>query len=196
MIYNYIGDFMKKLLLSIICLIIIIFLVIVKANDDVIDKEEAIKIGEDKYLKYLWMVDGAFNKEEFTVNNIKLNNEDKVFTCKCQNNECIGNNFESEFKKLFESNITYEKVYSDGISYSWINYKNGKYYFNNINTCNVNRMSLNQELKVTKIEDKKIVYEITIDNRKRDFVLIYEDNDWKINTAFYHDLCGMKYFIY
>ena len=172
------------------------FVILTKASDNVINNREALKIGEDKYLKFLWMVDGAFNKEEFVVNNKKLNKEEKVFTCKYKNNECISNNFESEFKKLFASNITYEKVYSDGISYSWFNYKNGNYYFNNINSCNVNRMSLNQEIKVIKIEDKKIVYEITIDNRKRDFILVYEDNDWKISTAFYHDLCGMKYFIY
>jgi hypothetical protein len=186
---------MKKqglLIIVLMFLSVIMFLLFTKAanNDDL------LKLCEEKYLNFLWMVDGAFNKAEFVVNNKKLNSKDKVFTCKYQNNECIGNNFESEFKKLFARNITYEKVYSDGISYSWINYKNGKYYFNNINTCNVNRMSLNQKLDVTKIEDKKIVYEITIDNRKRDFVLIYEEDDWKINTAFYHDLCGMKYFIY
>ena len=190
---------MKKIIIiSLILLCIILLDIITRDNITTI---EATRIGEEKYLLFLWMVDGAFNNdrynEEYIVNDKKLDNKNKIFTCKYIDKiECIGNNFESEFKKLFSRNINYDKVYSDNQIYSWLSIKDNKYYFNNINTCNINRMSINQRLMVKSISEEKIVYEINIDNRIRDFILIYEDNDWKISNAFYHDLCGMKYFIY
>lgn len=207
MIYNVYGGTMKKvitIIMILLCFCIITFVVFTKADNNVLTKEEALHLGEEKYLKFLWMVDGAFNSErlngDFLVNNKRLSDEDKVFTCKYKNNktsECVGNNFEVEFKKLFSNNINYERVYSDGTIYDWITFKNGDYYFNNLNTCNIKRMELNHSLKVIKIDDKMIIYEVSMNKySKRDFILIYEDGKWKINTAFYHDLCGMKYFIY
>ena len=190
---------MKKLFTPIIILIslfIILFVLFIKADGIFLTIEEATIIGEEKYLKFLWMVDGAFNserlKEDFLVNDKKLTNEDKVFTCKYINKkECVGNNFEIEFNKLFSKKIDYEKVYSDGAIYTWITNKDNKYIFNNLNTCNINRMNKEQVLKVLDIENNKVIYEVN--NRK--FILIYEDNEWKIDTAYYHDLCGMKYYI-
>lgn len=190
---------MKRLFTPIIILIILfitIFVLFINTNGIILTIEEATIIGEEKYLKFLWMVDGAFNserlKKDFLVNDKKLTNEDKVFTCKYINKiECVGNNFESEFNKLFSKKIDYKKVYSDGAIYKWITNKDGKYIFNNLNTCSINRMDINQELKVIKIFNNRVIYEV---NNKK-FILIYEDNEWKIDTAFYHDLCSMKYYI-
>lgn len=202
---------MKKVFVPIIFLVslsIIVFVIFTKASSEMLSNDSALKLGEEKYLKFLWMVDGAFNsdrfKDDFIVNDRKLNEEEKVFTCNHnkKSDECTGNNFESEFKKLFSKLITYEKVYSDEAIYSWIMIKDGKYVFNNITTCSVNRMDINHKLIVKSISKDEIVYEVSFNDKrkgilnKRDFVLILEDNEWKISTAFYHDLCGMKYFIY
>ena len=52
------------------------------------------------------------------------------------------------------------------------------------------------------IDNQKIIYEVLFNNRqankiiKRDFVLVLEDKEWKISSAFYYDLCGMRYTIY
>ena len=187
---------------------IVFFVQYIKADNIVLTKEKALHLGEEKYLMFLWMVDGAFNserfKEDFTVNGKKLSDNNKLFTCKYKNkksSECIGNNFESEFKKLFSSRIDYEKVYSDKKIYSWMSFENGKYLFNSLATCNINRMNTNQELKVMNISDTRITYEVLFkDNQishilKREFVLVLEDDEWKVSRAFYHDLCGMRYTI-
>ena len=201
---------MKRLftpLIFILCLSSILFVLFIINRGVILTKEEAIKIGEEKYLMFLWMVDGAYNSnrfnEDFVVNNKKLNDNNKIFTCKYINKtSCIGNSFESEFNKLFSSKITYEKVYSDRSIYSWIKNDNGKYVFNNLNTCHINRMGINHELKVSKIENNRVIYQVTFNNNEnhelnnRTFILIYEDNEWKIERAFYYDLCNMKYFIY
>ena len=203
---------MKKLIFIIMFLIFLLVIILVFFNnkkDALLAKEEALLIGEEKYLQFLWMVDGAFNNErlneEFLVNNKKIMDKDKVFTCVYKtkkSKECAGNNFDSEFKKLFKSSINYEKVYSDGMVYSWITFNNGQYIFNNLDTCNINRMGLNHTLKVISFNNKKIIYEVLFDNRgtmrqiKRDFSLELEDNEWKISSAFYYDLCGMRYSIY
>ena len=173
-----------------------------------LSNDEALDLGVDKYLKFLWMIDGAFNNErlheEFTVNGKKISKEDKIFTCKYKNTkskECTANNFETEFKKLFSKNISYEKVYTDQAIYSWIYYKNGNYVFKNLDTCNVDRMGINHNIKVIEIKNNKIVYEVLFENRqshlmnKKYFKLINEDNEWKISNAFYYDLCGMRYTI-
>jgi len=203
---------MKKilmLLLSTIFISIVMSVIFIKASDKVLSFDEAMEIGEEKYLQFLWMVDGAFNnnrlKEEFIVNERKMEEEDKIFTCKYKESkslECVGNNFESEFEKLFSHNIKYEKVYSDEAIYSWISFKDGKYFFNNLNSCSINRMGNEHKLKVVEIMSDKIVYEVSFLNRrnnilnKRDFVLILENGKWKISSAFYYDLCGMWYTIY
>ena len=212
MIYNRYGDYMRRVFIPVvflICLSIVAFVIFTKANNENITSDISLKIGEEKYLQFLWMVDGAYNserlKEDFIVNNKSLSNEEKVFTCKYnsfKDKECIGNNFESEFKKLFSKNITYEKVYSDGVLYSWVLIKNGKYVFNNVNTCNINRMGINHTLKLSTFNNHKMVYQVeflnTLTNQliKRDFILVLEDNEWKISNAFYYDLCGMRNTIY
>ncbi len=210
--YNIIGDNMKKLFTPIVLLLItafISFVVLMVKGDNILTKEQAIKIGEEKYLMFLWMVDGAYNSsrfnEDFMVNGKTISKENVQFTCEYKSKkdkECVGNNFESEFKNLFSKKINYEKVYSDGAIYSWISRKDNNYVFNNVDTCNINRMGINHELKVTSISLDKIEYEVTFDNRKtnglnkRDFILVKEDNEWKVSNAFYYDLCGLKYFIY
>ena len=211
MIYNYIGDYMKKVVVPILFLVslsIILFVVFTKANINNIPDDEAIKIGEEKYLKFLWMVDGAFNSEryngDFTVNGKSLDNKDKIFTCTYQkknNNECIGNNFEEEFNSLFSSNIHYDTVYGDGNVYIWYEYKDGKYIFNNLNNCSINRMDLNHKLEIEKIKENELIFIVNFNNSElnsinnKRFILIKEDDDWKISKAFYYDLCDMKYYI-
>ena len=74
-------------------------------------------------------------------------------------------------------------------------------HFNSLATCNINRMNTNQELKIMNISDTRITYEVLFkDNQishilKREFVLVLEDDEWKVSRAFYHDLCGMRYTI-
>ncbi len=183
-------------------------MVFTKANNILLTEDEIIKIGEDKYLRFLWMVDGAFNSEklqnDFIVNGRLLRDEDKKFTCKYldkKSNECVGTNFEEEFKFLFASNLYYENVYSDGLMYSWHNYQNGKHTFTVIDNCNINRMGLEHELSISSIKENEIVYNVSFENEhtknkiNKTFVLVLEDNEWKISKAYYYDLCEMKYYI-
>ena len=199
---------MKRVFIPMIFLISLSIATIANPND-LLESSEALDLGIDRYLKFLWMVDGAFNnerfKEEFTVNNNKLKEEDKVFTCKYKNTksrECAANNFEEEFKKLFSKNINYEDVYTDKAIYSWISYKDGKYIFKNLDNCNIDRMGINHNIRVVNITSDKIIYRVFFENRhshlvnKRKFELAKEDNDWKISTASYYDLCGMRYSIH
>lgn len=198
---------MKRVFIPLLLIVSLSIVSFVNPNE-VLSSSEALALGIDKYLKFLWMVDGTFNNErlneEFIVNNKKLDNEDKIFTCKYQkikSKECVSNNFETEFRKLFSKNISYEKVYTDQVIYSWISYKDGKYIFKNLDSCNINRMGINHNIRVIDIKSDKIIYEVTFENRqnslinKKDFKLVKEDNDWKISNAFYYDLCGMRYII-
>lgn len=200
---------MKRVFIPILFLIGLSVFSIVKPNPEVLEYNEALQIGVDKYLKFLWMIDGAFNnerfKEEFTVNGNKMLDKDKVFTCTYKNKkskECVGNNFESEFKKLFSKSISYERVYSDQTIYSWISIKNGKYVFKNLDNCHVDRMGISHQIEVVSIKSNEIVYDVLFENKqakqtnKKDFKLILEDGNWKISSAFYYDLCGMHYIIY
>lgn len=194
---------MKKVISPIIFLIflsILSFVTFTLASNNILTKEEALKLGEEKYLKFLWMVDGAFNSEqyneEYIVNDKSLGNNDKIFTCIYQNKndkECISNNFTDEFNKLFSKNIKYDDVYSDGIMYSWYKLKDDKYVFNVLESCDVKRMNSKQRLSVIKINNNSITYEVSIDDDIKDFILIYEDDEWKISKAFYHDLCELRY---
>ena len=197
---------MKKTLLFIGILIglsITFFVIFTTANHD-LSKEEALTIGEEKYLEFLWMVDGAFNNErmngEFIVNGKMLSNDNKKFTCtysKKNNESCTGNNFEEAFHSLFSSNLSYDKVYSDGIIYTWYKYEKGKYVFTNIKNCSVKRMSLDQEIKLTSIKDDELVFSVKeVDsNLIREFVLVKENDNWKVSKAFYKDLCEIVYII-
>ena len=200
---------MKRVFIPILFLIGLSVVSFIKPNPEVLEYNEALQMGVNKYLKFLWMVDGAFNneryKEEFTVNGNKMLDKDKVFTCTYKNKkskECIGNNFENEFKELFSKNISYERVYSDQAIYSWISFTNGKYVFKNLNNCNVDRMSKEQYISVDSIKSDEIVYTVLFEGRqshqtnKKDFKLVLENGKWKVSSAFYYDLCGMHYIIY
>ena len=200
---------MKKTVVPIISLIflsIISYIVFTNANANLLSEVDALILGEEKYLKFLWIVDGAFNSErydgDYLVNNKSLNNDDKLFTCEYKNKkdkECVGNNFDVYFNSLFSNRITYDDVYSDGVIYTWYDYDKGKYIFNNLDSCQINRMPLNHKLKVIKIESDRIIYQVSYENdkskeiNKKDFILVLENNEWKIDKAFYHDLCDMEY---
>ena len=178
-------------------------LVIINRNK--LTKEEAIKVGEQKYLEFLWMVDGAFNSDElgdFIINGKKLDDSKKIFTCKYNKNKdsCIGSNFENEFKKVFAKSILFEDVYSDSKIYTWYEYDNGKYKFSNNHNCSTDRMPINQEIKISRIENNKLVFIIDFinDDKKQSrsiFELIKENNEWKVSKAYYHDLCNFDYYI-
>ena len=193
------------LMIILIFLAIVSFAIITKSDNNEFDKEEILKIGEEKYLQFLWMVDGAFNNErmndEYEVNGKKMDENNKVFTCKYKKNSntCMANNFEEEFRKLFASRILYDNVYGDNLTFSWIKYEKGKYYFTNPNNCNTKRMSLIHNLEIKSVDGEKIVFNASfMGNRvtlKREFILIKEDNIWKISKAFYRDLCEMDYYI-
>ena len=167
--------------------------------------EEALSLGEEYYLKFLWMVDGAFNpdKEDFIVNGKTIKDEDKVFSCKLnkKDNTCMGNNFEEEFNKTFANNINYDDVYSDGKIYTWYTYKDGKYIFNDLNNCSIDRMPINQEIKVNDITRDNLVFKVTmkdassIKEKNYTFSLVLEKNGWRINKAYYRDICGLDYYI-
>ena len=211
MIYNIDGDYMKKTLAPIVflaCFAILSFLILTKANGKLLSNEEAIKLGEEKYLKFLWMIDGAFNSErmgeDFIVNGNSLAKDDKIFTCKFKkkdSNECIGNNFPEEFANLFSKNITYGDVYSDGAMDYKLSYVDEEYIFNIMDGCGFNRMDNRHEISVVEVKDDSIIYKVLFRNKetnimnKRDFILSLEDNEWKISKAFYYDLCGTKYYI-
>lgn len=201
---------MKKTLILICSLLVIsilLFVILTKAEDKISEKD-ALAIGEEKYLEFLWMVDGAFNSEkldgDFVVNGKILSDANKIFTCTYKNkndDNCVGNNFESEFKKLFADNITYNDVYSDDDFYTWIKYENGKYIFHNLDNCNVTRMNLEQTITLESISNDKLVFFVIHENksqtkiRKKDFVLIKENDDWKVSKAYYHDICELDYYI-
>ena len=196
---------MKKITIPIIFLIslsIMSFVITTIAKNTLLSFEDATKLGEEKYLRFLWIVDGAFNSErnneDFIVNGKKLNKEEILFTCKYKDKkskECVGNNFKEEFKKIFSKEISYNDVYSDGITYSWYSYQDDKHIFNNSFSCDFKRMSIEHSLKVIKISKDKIIYEVSFDNNRyvKDFILINEDDEWKISKAFYHDLCELRY---
>lgn len=200
---------MKKqgiVILLAISISIILFISYTKAGNKY-NENTLLKIGEEKYLKFLWMVDGAFNDSrldgEYSVNGKKLDKDSKIFTCDyLKNNKltCVGKNFMSEFSNLFSNNISYESVYGDKLTYLWIKYENDNYYFTNPNRCNINRMNLNQSLAIKEIMDNKVVYSVTVDDNDmhtkiNDFVLILENDEWKISKATYYDLCEMEYYI-
>ena len=209
----------KKVIIIIIIVIAILILCILvfsKKEDKtgiIFEQDDALSLGEKKYLSFLWMVDGAFNNqrynEEFVVNGKKIKDVNKKFTCTYEEDSkmCIGNNFEGEFKNLFASKINYNKVYGDGQSFYWYQKIDDTYQFTNMNTCNIGRMSVDQKIEVKEEEKDKISYIVTFNDSissgiykgdrsyTRNFVLIKEDGDWKVSEAYYHDPCYMDYYI-
>ena len=189
-----------------IVILLIVFLIIVSIFLlSFFHHDNPLMIGEEKYLEFLWMVDGAFNneryQESFKVNGREISKESKSFYCayKDNNNTCLGYNFEKSFANLFASNITYDMVYSDEKTFSWYKMIDNNYYFTNLTSCSIDRMSLNQTMKVMDVTNKKMTYVISyhegINEYERKFVLIKEDRKWKISEAYYHDLCHMDYYI-
>ena len=198
---------MKKIIILIISSIFIatiLYVVFTKADYVQLTKDEALEIGEEKYLEFLWMVDGAFNDskfdEEFTVNDKKLSDDKKIFTCvkNKKDNSCIGNNFEKEFERIFSANLNYQQVYGDGISYTWIKYENGKYIFTNIDSCSTIRMNTKQLIRINDINSNQLSFDVSSKDsndleKVRSFILVKENNEWKVSRAYYHDICEMDY---
>ena len=191
----------KVLIILLLFGAILSFIIIVHGTKDNLNNEEIIKLGEAKYLELLWMVKGAFEDKKITVNNRELEDSQKIFTCRLSEieNDCIGSNFEEAFHHLFSKNISYEKVYGDGISYSWIRKINQEYHFLYNVRCYDNVLEDNYQLIMKSYSDDEITYEITsldfFKNFTRILVLVKEDNIWKISQAFYRDKCLMDYYI-
>ena len=178
-----------------------------------LDKDDSLSIGVGKYLEFLWMVDGAFNdsryKESIKVNNKVLKSSDIDFKCNYdkENVKCKGENFEKSFEKVFASNITYDDVYGDGHAYRWYEKNDDGFFFNNLNSCNIERMSRNQTLEIVEAKKDKLTFKVKYtDNVKdgiykgehvntKEFVLIKENSTWKVSKAYYHDPCFMDYYI-
>jgi len=181
-------------------------------NKNITDEVDLLSLGEEKYLEFLWMVDGAFNDQRYN-NEISVNGkvlEIKLdFTCVYDEEKktCQGINFEKNYKDIFASNIEIDSVYGDGVAVRWYEKKDNEYYFENSNSCNIGRMSLKQNLKLISNNDNKLVYQVTYDEEisggiykgdhhfEKDFVLIYENGKWKVSEAYYHDPCYMEYII-
>ena len=174
---------------------------------------DELSLGEIRYLQFLWMVDGAFNyerynNEDFYVNDKKLERQPD-FTCIYDNEmkTCKGVNFEENYHKLFASNVKMDFVYGDGLVGMWYEKRENDYFFTNINYCDAGRMNTKQKLTVENVTDKKITYKVTYDEElksgifkgshhfEKDFVLVYENGDWKVSEAYFHDPCYMDYII-
>ena len=186
------------MVLTIVMIICLVYFMIIPS----IEKNNALIVGEEKYLEFLWMIDGAFNdsrySESFTVNGKKLDDEKKIFQCDYDKNmsTCKGENFEEAFNNLFDNGIMIDSVYGDKISFEWYVKKDDGYYFTNINTCNVSRMDLNQKLEAVEINDNELKFRVTLDDiNVKSFELVKRDNIWKVSKAYYHDLCHMDYSI-
>ncbi len=191
-----------SLLMLLIGIVIIFFVVFAFSKDNTDD----LLIGEEKYLEFLWMVDGAFNSERFEgshlVNGKNIQDDKKVFKCeysKNNKNTCVSTNFNQEFYNLFASNIKYDMVYGDNLTYTWYEYKDNKYYFTNPINCNIDKRYLDYKLSLKKSNNDEKIYIVKYTNDNfnhemiKEFKLIKEDNLWKISKATYYDLCGMEY---
>ena len=218
------GDGKGKIKFIIIILIgiilfVLLFLFLSKNNlkneekTFTLQEDDSLSIGVGKYLEFLWMVDGAFNdsryNEKIKVNNEVLNNKNITFVCNYSSDKekCKAENFEKSFADLFASNITYNDVYGDGLTFNWYEKRKDGYYFKNMNSCNIERMSTNQTLELVDETKDKLTYKVDyVDNVKggtyngvhkitRDFVLIKEKDSWKVSKAYYHDPCYMDYYI-
>ena len=187
----------KWLMIIVIPLAIISYLVLVQG--DKLESDEVLKIGEEKYLEFMWIVDSAFEDKEITVNNKHIEDSQKTFKCeyKDKKDECLVENFEEVFKNLFSKNISYNKVYGDDITFSRLHIIDNQYIFSSIK-CSDTSKSNDFELKVKSIESDKLTYTVTSSDKRlseKVFILINEDNSWKIKEAYYRDKCMMDYYI-
>ena len=68
-------------------------------------------------------------------------------------------------------------------------------------------MSTKHSLKVINVSENKITCQITFDEEVKDgvykgnhhydkeFILVYQDGNWKVSEAYYHDPCYAEYLI-
>ncbi len=180
--------------------------------DEIINHENSpeLEIGINKYLEFLWMVDGVFNKEkyhneEFTVNGESLSNH----TFKCEFNSdksrCKGINFIDNYNKLFSKKVNINLVYGDGVALRWYDKIDDDYYFNIQNTCDVSRMNSKQNIILKENSNNKLVFRVYFYETVKDglfmgnhtfdkeFTLVKEDGEWKVSKAYYHNPCYMEY---
>lgn len=198
----------KMFLIPILCIMLAFVVMNISfQNHYLLSKEGALAIGEQKYLEFLWFVDGALTDDwNYTVNDKTLTKENYPFVCKqdMKSKKCTIDDFDNILHRLFSKTITYDSVYSDGISYSWYEKQNSKFILNYDTNCSVRKMSKEQTISVIKITHDEIQYEISFDDNyskynlhdfDKKFVLVKEDNHWKIKNAYYHDSCHMDYYI-
>lgn len=213
------NKFIYIILIIIIIIVITIYFVtknnsnyFYNGNNFIYENDDALSLGEKKYLEFLWLVDGAFNDSRYNthikVNNKEVNLSKFNFSCKYDEKKewCKSENFESAFSSVFASNITYNEVYGD-IAYVWYEKRKDGYYFKNPTGCDAARMSDNQTIELVKEEKDKLTFKVQyVDNMKsgiykgehkttREFVLVREGNEWKVSKAHYHDLCFQDYYI-
>jgi hypothetical protein len=203
----------RKSIIIIIFVLVIILIISLLLNRRPLNDKEALSLGENKYLEFLWMVDGAFNyerynHEEFTVNGKTLENKPD-FSCTYDEvkKTCQAINLEKNFYNTFANNIKMDIVYGDGVAIKWYLKNNNGYYFTNSNNCQTVRMNSKHTLKVNSITKDKIVYQVSFDDDvksgsyqgkhhyDKEFVLVYQDRIWKISEAYYHDPCYAEYLI-
>ena len=174
---------------------------------------QELTTGINKYLEFLWMVDGAFNKSRFNNQDFEVNGQklsgNPSFTCLYQDNKnsCISTNFEENFHKLFANNIKMDLVYGDGVALRWYKKTDDGYIFTNSNNCNIGRMNTKQSLILKEKNTNELKFRVYYEEKIADgifkgdhvfdeeFVLVKQDNQWKVSKAYYHDPCYMEYII-
>ncbi len=182
-------------------------------NGNVINQVDDLAIGETKYLEFLWMIDGAFNNErynneDFSVNGKTLEKKPNFYCTYDENKKtCTATNFEENYHKLFASNLKMDSVYGDGVAIKWYDKIDGVYTFTNVNSCDAGRMSTKQKMSVVSSTENRMVYKVTYEENlksgiyqglheyDKEFVLIKENDTWKVSEAYYHNPCYMEYTI-
>lgn len=209
----------KVILLVVIVILLLILILILKGHDNnqneniryVQDTKDPLSIGETKYLEFLWMVDGAFNYERYNKEDFKVNGKTLErkpdFTCTYDKEmkTCVGHNFEEAYNKLFAKSVNINRVYGDGAAIRWYEKIDGVYTFTNVNSCDAGRMSTNQQLEITESDKDKIICKVTFDEElksgiykgkhhfDKEFVLVKENDTWKVSKAYYHNPCYMEH---
>ena len=211
----------KIIIISVIIILALVTILLFKNNGSkssnikyVQDTKDELSISEKKYLEFLWMVDGAFNNQRYNNEDFKVNGKQLErkpdFTCTYDKKmkKCTGYNFEATFKKIFSKSVNINRVYGDGLAIRWYDKVDGVYTFTNVNSCDAGRMSLDQHLEVVESSKDKIICKVTYDEElksgilkgkhhfDKEFVLVKEDNDWKVSRAYFHNPCYMEHNVY
>ena len=196
---------MKKYWIIVISLIIFVLSIFTFLRFKGLSIDDAISLGENKFLEFTWITYGAFNDDEnITINGKRLNDSHKIITCEAINGKCFVRDFEQVYHRLFSKKVEMKKVYGDKFSFNWYEVIDNQYYFNYPKNCSIHSVIKDFSLKLVSNTFNKIVYEIEYldegishDQEKRkavkQFILVKEDNDWKIAEAFYRDVCMMSY---